>query len=314
MSIETEERLDQTDESAGEAGADDSSAVSSEETEDDAVLLRGPDLLTPEEGSRLAADGSTRLVVWAGERDSGKTTLSAEFYEGHRTGRASTIFAGSETLLGFEERIHPARLESDRLTPRTVRTESDPEARELLHLAVCCDAKIEHILFADIPGEHFRRMRDHELDASDVSLLAHADKLAVVVDGGLIADNGMRAAAVNFTRQLISQLKASDLPVQRMDVILLLTKLDLVLNADQATFAYWEKREEDLLNALRGFAPHAEVFRTAARGLSTPDSGMAALMEWILKPPPEPPEVEASSEEEVPLSRIQRIRAPRATP
>ncbi|HSS03566.1 MAG TPA: hypothetical protein VLK89_00060 [Solirubrobacterales bacterium] len=283
------------------------------EVQDSAVLLRGSDLLTPQEGSQLAAEGGTRLAIWAGERDSGKTTLSAELYERHRTDGANTVFAGSETLLGFEERTHPSRVDSGRLTPRTLRTESDPEERELLHLALSDDGNHENILFADIPGELFRRMRDYELEVSDVPLLAHADKLAIIVDGGLIADNGLRSAAVNFARQLIAQLKSADLPAQRMDVILLLTKLDLVLAADASALAYWDEREKSLLDALRELSPDAEAFRTAARGLPSPEDGMNALMAWLLKPPPEPPETGVSSED-VPAARIQRIRVPRTTP
>ncbi|HET7454031.1 MAG TPA: hypothetical protein VFJ76_00755 [Solirubrobacterales bacterium] len=285
----------------------------SHEEQSETVLLRGPDLLTPEEGSRIAAAVDTRLAIWAGERDSGKTTLTAQLYERHRTGQANTVFAGSETLLGFEERIHPSRLESGRLTPRTIRTESDPEERELLHLAVRAEGDIENILLADIPGELFRRMRDYELEVSDVPLLTHADKLAVVVDGALIADHGLRSVAVNFARQFIAQLKNSNLPAEKMDVLLLLTKLDLVLSADASALSYWEEREDSLLSSLREFSPSAEALRTAARGLPSPDDGMNALMEWLLRPPPEPPESDVRVEE-APSTRIQRIRAPKTAP
>jgi len=58
-------------------------------------LLRGPDPLTAEEASALLAKGPGRVVVWAGERGSGKTTLTAELYERHRLGTAATNFVGS---------------------------------------------------------------------------------------------------------------------------------------------------------------------------------------------------------------------------
>ena len=279
----------------------------------DAVLLRGADLLTPLEASQLAAAGNTRLVVWAGERASGKTTLSAELYECHRRGVAKTTFAGSSTLLGFEERIHPARAESERLTPRTLRTEADPEQRELLHLALCVNGELSHLLFADIPGELFRRIRDHELAPADVRLLSHAEKFAILVDGARIADPALRPTAVSFARQLVDELTAGELPGEKMDIALLLTKLDLVLAADPSALTYWEQHEASLLESVHRISPEAIVLRTAARGLEDGPNGMDELMDWLLAAPPDPPEAELSPVG-VPPARIQRIRAPRTAP
>lgn len=279
----------------------------------DAVLLRGADLLTPLEASMLAAAGNTRLVVWAGERDSGKTTLSAELYERHRSGAAKTTFAGSSTLLGFEERIHPARAESERLTPRTPRTEADPEQRELLHLAVRAGGGLSHLLFADIPGELFRRIRDHELAPTDVRLLSHAEKFAILVDGARIANPALRATAISFARQLIDELAAGGLPGEKMDIALLLTKLDLVLAADPSALSYWEQGEASLLEAARRISPDAIALRTAARGLEDNPNAMDELMDWLLVAPPDPPEAELPPHGTSP-ARIQRIRAPRTAP
>jgi len=279
----------------------------------DAVLLRGADLLSPLEASQLAATGNTRLVIWAGERDSGKTTLSAELYERHRNGAARTAFAGSSTLLGFEERIHPARADSERLTPRTLRTEADPEQRELLHLAIRYGEYVTHLLLADIPGELFRRIRDHELSPVDIRLLSHADKLAVLVDGARIADPSTRATAISFARQLIDELAEGDLPGEKMDVALLLTKLDLVLAADSTALAYWEQGEPSLLEAIRQISSQARALRTAARGLEDGPNGMEELMDWLLAAPPDPPEDQLSPAD-VPPARIQRIRHPRTAP
>ena len=280
--------------------------------EGEADLLRGADLLTPLEASQLAAAGNTRLVIWAGERDSGKTTLSAELYERHRSGASKTAFAGSSTLLGFEERIHPARAESERLTPRTLRTEADPEERELLHLAIRKDEEITHLLLADIPGELFRRLRDHELSPADIRLLSRADKLVILVDGALIADPARRPSAFLFALQLIEERAAGDLPADSIDVTLLLTKLDLILAAPSA-LAYWDSCEEELLEATRKISAGAQLLRSAARGLDDGPNGMDELMAWLLAPPPDPPEGEFGPLA-TPANRFRRIRAPRTTP
>lgn len=290
-----------------------------DETQDDSapepdsrVLLRGSDPLTPTEASSLAAVGETRLVIWAGEHDSGKTTLCAELYERHRRGKAQTVFAGSETLLGFEERIHLSRVESGRLIPRTKRTELDPDERELLHLAVQGDAGRTDLLIADIPGEVFRRIRDHEISTSDVPLLSQADKLAIVVDGALIARPGDRTMAIHFARQLIDELAAGDLPAEKMDIVLLLTKLDRLRDAGPDALAYWEEHRKSLLANLQKLNPQATVLAAAARFSCDQDDGMDELMGWLLREPPDPAEPEL--EPAAPPGRLQRVRAPRTSP
>ena len=307
----TETEPQQANAPAAEPPAPEAEEHAAEST--DAVLLRGPDLLTPLEASQLAATGNTRLIVWAGERASGKTTLSAELYERHRNGAATTAFAGSSTLLAFEERIHPARAESERLTPRTLRTEADPEQRELLHLAVRSDKYVTHLLLADIPGELFRRIRDHELSPADIRLLSRTDKLAILVDGARIADPGGRATAISFAHQLIDELAESDLPCEKMDIVLLLTKLDLILAADSTALTYWEQSEPPLLEAVLQISPQATVLRTAARGLADERNGMNELMDWLLTAPPDPPEDQLAPTD-APSARIQRIRNPRTAP
>src|SRR4051812_2781381 len=97
-------------------------------------LLVGPDALDTNEAGRLLAQDPGRVVVWAGERASGKTTLSCELYERQRRPEARLQFAGSETLLALEQRVHPSRAASGRRVQETRRTERDPDGRELLHL------------------------------------------------------------------------------------------------------------------------------------------------------------------------------------
>jgi hypothetical protein len=298
-------------ESSTEQGEEVEAEVALADDEDESLssgqFLRSPDLLTPNEASALAATGESRLVVWVGEEESGKTTLSAELYERHRDGRASTKFAGSHTLLGFEERIHPARAESNRIRRMTKRTVADPDEREILHLAVSSRDEVIHLLISDIPGELFRQMRDHELSVDDMPLLRHAEKLVVLVDGAWIADPGRRPSANLFARQLIAELANGGLPAETMDVALMLTKLDEVMTAGAEALGYWEKLEEELLSAMATISPDARAFRTAAEGIDGGDDGMKELMDWLLAPPPEPEESTASASD-LPSARMMRLR------
>lgn len=275
--------------------------------------LRGSDLLTTEDASRIAAHGSGRMVVWAGERRSGKTTLSAQIYERHRDGRAATQFAGSETLLGFEERMHPSRASSGRVEPYMQRTELDPEGRDLLHLALRSGgAETIDLLIADLPGEIFRQLRDRELEVDSVPLMNRADKLAVLIDGEMLAESGNRSSAVSFTRQLIESLREGALAGEEMDVMLVTTKLDKLQAAGPSAENYWNEREPDILAELREISPAANSIRVAAQGLEDQgkDDGMEGLVSWLLGESPEPSERPAAASFR-PTARIQRIRQPR---
>ena len=270
-------------------------------------LLRGPDPLTAEEASALLAKGPGRVVVWAGERGSGKTTLTAELYERHRLGTAATGFVGSRTLLGLEERMHPARADSGRIIPHTTRTEADPEGRDLLHLEV--EPPNTHLLFADLPGESFRAIRDNEISPDQVPYLAQADKVAILVDGKLLADLSERPFAINTTRQLIERLSDGTVSFANAHVCLVLTKLDELEAVGESAVRYWDEREADILAAVQGLCAEAKCLRTAARG-DTKEDGMEALMEWLLESPPEAQEPALPPETE-PTARVLRLRTPK---
>lgn len=279
------------------------------------ALLRGPEGLTAPEASQILGTAPGRVVVWAGERRSGKTTLTVELYERHRTGRATTTFAGSQTLPALEARIHPARAASLRLQPHSERTELDPDGRNLLHLAVSQEGSRCHLLFADVPGEVFRQVRDSETEPSELPLLTRADKLAVLVDGELLASTDTRSAAVSFARQLVARLADGGVPRRSTQTALVLTKADKLTAAGGEALAYWERKEADLHDALRAQDPAACVFRTAARvlaeGADIRDDGMETLMNWLLDEPtvtPDPPAPTSSQ----PADRLARLQRPKA--
>lgn len=252
---------------------------------DSGKRLRGSELLTPTEASTSLAAGGGRVIVWAGARESGKTTLSAELYERHRQGRAKTCFASSRTLLGFEERIHPSRAASGRVKPHTPRTENDPEERELLHLCVATSGAEANLVFSDLPGETFRRIVNNEASPADFPLLSRADKLAFIADGALLADPGVRPTVVSFINQLLDRFDKAELPTEATQSLLLLTKQDQLLARPEAV-DYWEKHEQKLLEKLQAISPNASALRTAARTNNRElEDGMENLMEWVLSSP-----------------------------
>jgi len=277
---------------------------------DSGERLRGSELLTPAEASSSLAAGGGRVIVWAGARESGKTTLSAELYERHRQGRAKTCFARSRTLLGFEERIHPSRAASGRVKPHTPRTENDPEERELLHLCVAASGVETNLVFSDLPGETFRRIANNEVSPADFPLISRADKLAFIADGALLADPGARSTVVSFINQLLDRFEKAELPNEATQSILLLTKQDQLLARPEAV-DYWEKHEQKLLEKLQAISSNASALRTAARTNDHElEDGMENLMEWVLLPPSyeEDPDLPSFSS---PDTRFERLARPK---
>jgi Double-GTPase 2 len=276
-------------------------------------FLRDAGLLTPQEASSSLSAAGGRVIVWAGARESGKTTLSAELYERHRQNKAKTRFVSSRTLLGLEERIHPSRLASRRVKPHTPRTDNDPEERELLHLCVSDGEAATNLILGDLPGETFKRFVSNQESPADLPLIARADKLAFLADGELLAKAATRPRVASFLNQLIERFKKAGLPDASTQTLLLLTKYDQIRENPQA-LAYWEAREQELLAKLRAIAPDAFALRTAARSEDDEiDDGMEDLMEWILRPPaykedPDLPQAPASKSGIDRLARPKRLR------
>jgi hypothetical protein len=250
----------------------------------DEHALFGPELLSPEEASRLLARGPGRLVVFMGERGSRKTSLCLELYERQRHGGGDAMFAGSWTLLAFEQLAQHRRLTGAPLP--APRDELDPQGREILHLALSAGEAPLHLLLANLPGEVFRRLADNQISAADVPWLRRADKLVLVVDGERLCDAAGRSAALTRVRQLLERLRSGELPHPGARLALLVTKWDLV-RADRDAVAYWEPREEELMVDLRALDEQATALRataTAANGRG--GDGLASLRAWLLEQEP----------------------------
>ncbi len=196
-------------------------------------LADGEDL-DPQSASRVTREALTRVIILAGPADSGKTTLLISVYDRFQRGEfAGYIFAGSQTLLGFERRCHFGRIASGRATPETPRTPQSLGHR-FLHLRVrpadlACGA--QDLLFSDMAGEWFRLARDSTEECKRLALLMRADHFVVLVDGAKLVEPEQRHAVANDASLLLrSCLDAGMLGVQSL-VDVLFTKWDLVVTS-----------------------------------------------------------------------------------
>jgi hypothetical protein len=260
--------------------------------DDEVTLLRGSELLNAEEASQLLVSSPGRVVVWMGERGSGKTRLTARLYERQRLPDEDATFAGSRTLLAFElllsERL-PASGASPTLTAQAVRQESE---RNIHHLALSQGGERVNLLLADLPGALFQAIADNQLALSSIPLVRRADKLVLIVDGGRLRDPATRASVLTRVRQLLERLSADELPHPDTELALVVTKWDLIVE-DPDTLAYWQAREHQLAADVRELHAGAEHVRVAAGAPASfpQDDGVGALRSWLLAAPGAPPEL-----------------------
>jgi hypothetical protein len=163
----------------------------------------------------VAGRSNPTVVGVVGPHNAGKTTLLAAWYlllgRGTRPGRERR-FAGSYTLLGWENIAHSLRWEGNGGLAFPLHTASTAgRVPGLLHLALReAGGRLSDFLFADAPGEWFRRWAV-DRDAPDAEgarwVGEHADVLLLVADSESLA-GPQRGNARNLMQLLVQRLGA----------------------------------------------------------------------------------------------------------
>jgi hypothetical protein len=218
--------------------------------------------LTLEEATQVRRARLTAVVVPIGEVSIGKTTLLAALFEA--LGAAAVggwSFAGSLSLMGFEERSHLAMVASGRRksdTPRTSRNTSEV----LLHLALLGpDGARQDVLLADVSGEHAEGLRLHN-DAGDYTrLLSAATCVLLMVDGKQLAAPAKRHAELTRARTLFQAIHQNELLPDGVPVLLVATKWDLCSEVESEVTPLLEK----LVGRIREEGVASDILRVSAR-------------------------------------------------
>lgn len=153
---------------------------------DDGIATYEGAALPLEESYELANAFPARVVLMMGEKDAGKTTLLAELHHAYlKAPFAGFMFAGSKTLIGFEQRCFLSRLQSGQTEEDTERTKSADI--KLLHMALAPEVAPQlrtHLLFTDVSGERFKEIRSSAEEARELApLIRRADHVVLLVDG-----------------------------------------------------------------------------------------------------------------------------------
>jgi double-GTPase-like protein len=247
--------------------------------------------MAPARTYEITRGAFARVIVFAGEQRSGKTTLLASLYEAFQWGQFGALaFAGSRTLHGFERRCHLSRVASELERPDTDRTKPG-EGFQFLHLRVWkVDAnKTMDLLLGDMSGELYKGMRDSSDECLKYPFIARAHEFVVLLNGRKVAA-GEHAEAFAHASSLVRALLDADLLGPRSHVTLLTTMWDL-LDAPGKEEA--RRRVEELEAHFRTTLGPRVATLACARCAARPEKGDpvgidSLLLGWISRPEPPP--------------------------
>jgi hypothetical protein len=231
---DTPEQTQRSDEQGEDARLDEFLARSEEHgavvgEDESADAVGRPDALDTDPANVLAARRRQTVFVLAGGVECGKTSAYAALYE--RLGRgpfAGWLFAGSQTILGFEKRCHYWRTSSN--LPRWRMRHTQAQDLPWLHLrlrGLAREEEIQDLLLGDFDGEHFTALINNDRQPHELPFLHRADHVGIVLNGSKIADPTTRESQARDATNLADQL-FKDRPHAPPSVMLVVTMVDLI--------------------------------------------------------------------------------------
>ena len=209
-----------------------------EKVEADDYMLSLGKALNEKELYRLSSKVPMRIIYVLGPVRSGKTTFESMLYAFFlKNIDKKILFAGSETLVGFEERLNYLRIKSGNSDAQMERTNKD-ERRCFLHLNLL-DVKLNYhynLVFSDISGETFENCNSNRANMEqDLPCLDMAKNIVLFMDGESLLDNSERQGSVMKIKCFLKTFKSSrfyngkpniDIVISKNDVIYDKTKQD----------------------------------------------------------------------------------------
>jgi hypothetical protein len=199
--------------------------------------------------SNLLRQTSAPIVLLAGAAKSGKTTLLASLHDSfQRNAFAGYFSAGSQTLIGFEERCFDSRVASGAEHPSTVRTRP-AEGLLFYHMRLRKDdlkTPIKNVLIADMSGEHYSAALDSGAELRALTIIRRADHFVHLIDGGKLVSRDSRALIESTSMMLMRRCFQEQMFDTDAKVDILLTKWDIAIahgGEEAANAVLGEQRE-----------------------------------------------------------------------
>jgi hypothetical protein len=267
---------------------------SAEEMEPEFIELFSGAALGATDAEVITLRSRAHLVVFAGAEGSGKTTMLASIYERLNQGPfAGFKFAGTRSLLGFEEICHLNRLASGGVQPDTQRTGLTEETM-YYHLALRGAEPVaarRDVLLSAMSGELFRMAKDSQEDAERLTFLRRADTIVVLVDGERLANIAQRTSAQADAADILESVLDANMVSPSCQVEIIFSKFDRITAAGQSALDFLARTKDKFEGKFCARVPHLSFRNIAARPApsSLPESsecGLAeALASWVTLPP-----------------------------
>jgi Double-GTPase 2 len=253
------------------------------------VALRGAMDLDIDNARVISGRARTPLIILAGEKNVGKTTILTSIYERLLRQNHPFLFAGSQTLLGFEARCHDSRESSGRNDADTPRT-AFLDQPVFLHL---CLEELDNpgekvdLLMTDLGGELFVRVANSTLEAQRFAIAYESSMFALVLDGKKLAMPTERQAHADLGRGVLRSLLTAKMLDSKSDVMLIINKVDCLTTERATEFLNHLKRnfDQEFRTKFGSFEIHQIAARPDPIGTMDVDGeGMDELLKtWMRK-------------------------------
>ena len=271
----------------GRVSADEATASSDVEETDAPLALSTGKALTVREGHLLTGECIAQVVALIGMVKSGKTTVLAELYERFCKGPfAGYLFAGSSTIMGFEQICYFSRAVSQREVEDTDRTKRSAE-NNLLHLDLVKEhtGHRQRLLVSDLSGELFEDAIESRENVHVIPYLRRADHVVVFADAEKLGDISERQHLVNQLSVLLRSCIEESRIRQACRVTVAVSRHDLSPgDVDRAFLDSMERRIRQRADAY--FDEPIRFLDLAARPETGPEDayGLAELLSgWMEK-------------------------------
>lgn len=261
-------------------------APSDDEAAEAPLSLSSGSALTAQEAHQLTGECLAKIVVLMGMVKSGKTTVLAELYERFCSGPfAGHLFAGSKTIIGFEQICHLSRAASQRALEDTERTKRGTE-NNLLHLDLVAQdgQRRQRLLISDLSGEVFEAATNTADQVPAIPYLPRADHVVLFADAEKLSDNAQRQYLLNQLLVLIRACIEGRRICDTCTVTIAISRHDLLpADVDRPFFDFLEARLRERTEEY--FTAPMRILNLAARPTHGAAYGLTELLAvWLEEP------------------------------
>lgn len=236
----------------------------------------------------------THMVGVLGAWDAGKTCFLLSLYLMASRGALPRgyIFAGSQTLQGFEARARRIREWKGGPLPQQLADHTslaDPRQAAFLHLALRQTSAARQrfdVLLTDLPGEWSKSLVDRATTAERFKFLRRSDGIIIVIEGPLL-DSKARHSELQRSRHLLERLVHSVGIETATPLVLLVSKYDQLNGRRPSAVDELEQHAKEL-----GFRPEVVLCAAFSRTPQVVPDGLGVFdaLEKTLCYPPQAPQ------------------------